>query len=583
MINENLFSETLDDIPALIRRLEPDFTISFANKAYLDFLNLPKESVTGERIDSVLGQTGKTLIRSLKSLSRGNPLKTTTQYTQNPSGYKIWIEWRERALFDEHGQIRGYQSIGIDVTNQTALDNLLTLQRDLALSMDTKLSLQEAFTLIGQTVTRIDTIDYCTLYIRNKKTENLDLVFQTGLKESFTKKIICMPKDSYQHTILISGKPFYKPYKETQFAQIPGNDNPDIRAFGAVPLQQNGRVIASFMIGSATVEDFPDIVRSTIQALAAQVGNVLIEKEIENELKQISERFELAILGGNLGTWDWDIPRGNVVFNDRSVEMLGYKHEDLEEDIRAREKLIHPDDVERVTKAINRHLRGESQLYQTEYRLKTKDGAWKWILDTGKVFTRDKNRNPLRAVGTHLDITPLKEQENKLKKLSIRDFLTGTYTRMHILERLEEKIANHKRTGLNVTLALLEIDNYKNVNDIYGHLCGDHILKEFAGILNTQTRPYDLIGRFMGETFIIIFSEADITSASSAMERIRVFVEKTKFLYKKNPIKATFSCGIVDFKEIKQEEFGSDILLERANDYLYQAKKTGGNRIFTLE
>jgi len=136
------------------------------------------------------------------------------------------------------------------------------------------------------------------------------------------------------------------------------------------------------------------------------------------------ERLELTISGAELGTWDWHVATGEVIFNDRWAEMLGYKLDELAPNLSTWEKLVHPDDLKIIEPILKDHLDGKTPSYETEHRVKHKDGSWVWILDKGKVIERDENGKPIRACGTHLDITEqhaselaLKQSEHELKAI----------------------------------------------------------------------------------------------------------------------------------------------------------------------
>jgi len=142
------------------------------------------------------------------------------------------------------------------------------------------------------------------------------------------------------------------------------------------------------------------------------------EKEIEEnhkKLEQSAERLELALLGSEAGLWDWNIETGDVYFNERWCNMLGYKVSEVEPNVSSWENMVHPDDMQMITEILTDHLEGKSLLYQTEHRVRTKSGKWKWILDTGKVTKRDGSGKAIRAVGTHIDITKQKENEIRLR------------------------------------------------------------------------------------------------------------------------------------------------------------------------
>ena len=150
--------------------------------------------------------------------------------------------------------------------------------------------------------------------------------------------------------------------------------------------------------------------------LATIATEITERKQAEAELKASEERLELALRGADLGLWDWDVPSGAVVVNERWAAMLGYELDELESTVEMWEGLIHPDDRDEVMAVLDAHLRGDLPAYEAEYRTRAKSGAWQWVLDRGKVVTRDSDGRPLRALGTHLDITARKRNEEALRK-----------------------------------------------------------------------------------------------------------------------------------------------------------------------
>ncbi len=136
----------------------------------------------------------------------------------------------------------------------------------------------------------------------------------------------------------------------------------------------------------------------------------------EKTLFELEERYEMAIKGADLGIWDWDIPSGKVIFNERWAEMLGYNVKEIEPAFVSWENLVHPDDLSYIKRVLNAHIEGKTDFYKTEHRMKSKSGNWVWILDCGKVFRRDENGKPLRAIGIHLDISEKKKAEKALEE-----------------------------------------------------------------------------------------------------------------------------------------------------------------------
>lgn len=123
---------------------------------------------------------------------------------------------------------------------------------------------------------------------------------------------------------------------------------------------------------------------------------------------ETKERLGMAIQGADLGTWDWHIPSGNVTFNERWAEMLGYRLDEIEPCIESWKKLTHPEDLEEASGQLELHFQQKTNQYECELRMRHKDGHWVWILDRGRVIERDKSGAPVRACGTHLDITARK-------------------------------------------------------------------------------------------------------------------------------------------------------------------------------
>ncbi len=139
-------------------------------------------------------------------------------------------------------------------------------------------------------------------------------------------------------------------------------------------------------------------------------------KERTHELQESENRLKMALEGANEGLWVIDFKENKMIFSGETAEMLGYNPEELGSTERQWDKFTHPDDWPLVKDRLIDHYEGKTSLYEAEYRARTKEGGWKWILGHGRVMKRDKKGRPIQAIGTHVDITKLKETEIDLRE-----------------------------------------------------------------------------------------------------------------------------------------------------------------------
>ena len=140
-------------------------------------------------------------------------------------------------------------------------------------------------------------------------------------------------------------------------------------------------------------------------------------QESNASLSQSQENLSLALRGADLALWNWNIKTNEILVNDRWYTRLGYEPGEFSFSYEAWESQVHPDDLEMVSEKLQQHLVGKTTFYQAEYRLRAKDGSWVWIQDRGQVMERDDEGNPLRAAGTHQDITLERQAEAQHQRL----------------------------------------------------------------------------------------------------------------------------------------------------------------------
>jgi PAS domain S-box-containing protein len=160
--------------------------------------------------------------------------------------------------------------------------------------------------------------------------------------------------------------------------------------------------------------------RSLLQQLAAQnrqlAEEIVRRQQTEALLVESENRFRLALDASSNGVWDRNLVTGEVYFGENWHRTLGYEDPHEISDGQSFENLLHPEDRERVLALREAHARGETHRYEAEYRMRNKGGEWQWILSRGQAVARDAEGRALRIIGTHTDITRLKEAEAALKE-----------------------------------------------------------------------------------------------------------------------------------------------------------------------
>lgn len=303
----------------------------------------------------------------------------------------------------------------------------------------------------------------------------------------------------------------------------------------------------------------------------------MLNKELLLEKEQ-AVRLEYAWTG-NLGHWYWNIKTNEVTFNPLKIITLGYQMDELPKRVTYQfftEKL-HPEDCEKAMKIMREHLYGKLDVYEVEYRIRCKDGSYKWYYDRGKITQRDESGKPIFLAGIVFDITEKKkiEQELELKnqildEMSSLDGLTKINNHRSLYNHLQANIDYVRIRKDSLSIALLDIDDFKKINDSKGHIYGDQVLVDIAQLMKKNIRETDIAGRYGGEEFLIIFPNTNLFAAKSIVERIRKAIMDFAFV---DGIRVTISAGV------KQYEGDKEItaFIDEADKNLYEAKTRGKN------
>ena len=181
------------------------------------------------------------------------------------------------------------------------------------------------------------------------------------------------------------------------------------------PLRQGGRAVACLNVYEGRAHTFADEERRLLRELAMDISYALDHLSAVEALAKSEERWSFALEGAADGVWDWDLGTHRVYFSTRWKQMLGYTDEEIGQSLDEWRDRVHPADLDMALAAIEAHVSGRSDQYRSEHRLRTKAGGYIWVMDRGKVLSRDDEGRPLRMIGTHTDITARRDAEFALR------------------------------------------------------------------------------------------------------------------------------------------------------------------------
>lgn len=301
--------------------------------------------------------------------------------------------------------------------------------------------------------------------------------------------------------------------------------------------------------------------------------------EAEQAQRESEARWRYAIEGSGDGLWDWDLNSGKVFYSERWKSMLGFTDGDLRGHIDEWGELVHPDDKELVLQAVDAHLDGSTAEFVQEYRIRCKDGRWKWMLARGKAMPITPGSSEMRMIGTNADITARKEAEAQIEYLAYYDPLTGLENRKLLHDRIRQAMASSARSLQYGALVFIDLDGFKAVNDMWGHSIGDQMLMQAARRMKQCMRAGDTVARLGGDEFVILVQNLGPERDRAAQE-VAVIAGKVldaffpPFSMEGHEFHGGASLGITLFRG---EPLSVDALLGQADSAMYRAKADGGN------
>jgi two-component system cell cycle response regulator len=199
-----------------------------------------------------------------------------------------------------------------------------------------------------------------------------------------------------------------------------------------------------------------------------------------------------------------------------------------------------------------------------------------------KPFDPQELRMRLKAGERIIDLQEkLLEAQQELQYMATHDNLSGLQNRFSILESLRRELSRAGREGREVGIILADIDHFKRVNDSLGHLAGDAVLREVAGRLRRHVRPYDYVGRYGGEEFLIVLPECPLRATRNAAERMQKAVSQEPVILAEGPVDVTISLGVTGYAQGETDDLQT--IIRAADGALYRAKAAGRNRVVVAD
>jgi diguanylate cyclase (GGDEF)-like protein/PAS domain S-box-containing protein len=307
---------------------------------------------------------------------------------------------------------------------------------------------------------------------------------------------------------------------------------------------------------------FLSIARDTTNRVAQEADAHNREKQLWFALNEASD-----------GLWDWDVASGSLFFSPQLKRMLGYGPDEMAPELSTWSNNVHPVDAPLVMAALEEHMQGKRSRYEAEYRIRNRNGHFIWVHDRGRVCEFSSDGKPARVVGMVQDISDRKQLELLLQEHASNDPLTGLANRREGTTYLTAQAELCHRLNLHLGLAFIDIDHFKAVNDIYGHLAGDRVIQQVAQVLKNAIRASDLVCRWGGEEFIVIAPNANLEQMARVAEKMRLAVLQALSSHTP-PVTVSIGVAASAGKTIDQMKLITD-----ADAALYAAKQKGRNRV----
>lgn len=348
--------------------------------------------------------------------------------------------------------------------------------------------------------------------------------------------------------------------------------------------------LESFRCGAIDYLPYPFLGDEIIARLRNHISVFSVRRElksVQEELRLSKDSLKLAHTIARLGHWEWELASDVVRWSDEAYRILGFEPRECRPSHELLFRRVHPDERELVAAHIEQVR--ESGRFDLEFRIQMPDGHSRILQGRGQIACLVDCRYPhvideaqamawgpgATFIGVIQDVTERKMIEQQLEVEAHTDELTGAASRRYFLELAQHAIDKARQPQGQLSLLMLDLDEFKKINDRYGHQTGDLTLQTLTETCQKQLRAEDVIGRLGGEEFAVLLPGATKRIALDVAERLRSSIEES-VVPVGGGVRFTASIGVA---LLARDELDIDSLLYRADRALYAAKQGGRNRV----
>jgi diguanylate cyclase (GGDEF)-like protein/PAS domain S-box-containing protein len=291
----------------------------------------------------------------------------------------------------------------------------------------------------------------------------------------------------------------------------------------------------------------------------------------ERALQSSQEKFGQVLESSLDGFWNWDLVSGQFYLSPRWKEQIGYEDDELPNSLETWESRLHPEEHDEVMRKLQAYLSKPWGSWEEEFRLRHKNGAYRWIQARAKPSFDERDRM-VRLTGVHIDVTERVIAESRANYLAYHDSLTDLPNRLLFNDRVDHAIAEAKRMVKRMSILFFDLDRFKHINDSLGHPAGDRVLTQVAGRLSQAVREEDTLARLGGDEFAVLIENMEHTQTLAVVAENLLACFKQPFTEEGHEFYLNASIGISIYPG---DGDTTAALLKNADAAMYQAKNSG--------